>query len=215
MNPAFQEALAARLLWVDVVALESIEGCEARTEAALQAAYDAVHALASNDVLTYRHYGPRAPLLLQDVPELADQYNLAHELYTELYFTNYQNGSIGTLSEHWLKPGVPLAQPYSQWLAAVTTHIAQLMGVTCSQASDATSGQTKCLLLAWGRGEPVQESAVAVLEAYECLKEWEKELEEEEAHRKHLEDLADTYNSIEAELWAGWREDCSDMGMAA
>lgn len=102
MNPAFQEALAARLLWINVAAFAGVEGCEAQTEAALEAVYNAVHDLASNDVLTYRHYGPRVPIVLQDIPELADQYSLAHELYKELHQTNVQSGSIGRLSASWL-----------------------------------------------------------------------------------------------------------------
>ena len=32
----------------------------------------------------------------------------------------------------------------------------------------------------------------------------------EYALRRHLEDLADTYAHIEAELWAGWRSDFED-----
>lgn len=211
MNTAFQEALAARLLWVDVVVFASIDGCEVQTENALQAAYDAVHELASNDVLTYRHYGPRAPLLLQDVPELADQYNLAHEVCTELYFKNYQNGSIGKLSASWLKPATPLEQPYTKWLAAVDTHVAGLMGVTVGNASVVTTGQSVPLMRAWSRGEAPAETAEEVHAAYEC----QKEFEEEEAYQAHLKDIADTYDSIEAELWAGWREDCADAGMAA
>ena len=167
MNPAFQEALAARLLWVDVVVLEQIEGSDAQLEAALQAAYDAVHELASNDVLTYRHYGPRAPLLLQDVPELADQYNLAHELYTELFYENYHNGSLGALSAKWLQPAKPLDLPYTQWLAAVDMNVAGLMGIPCSQAAIATSGHSKTLLICWSNGRQPKSTAEDVVDCYE------------------------------------------------
>lgn len=114
MNPAFEKALAARSLWINVAVFSSIEGCDSQAEEALQEAYDAVHQLASDDVLIHRHYGPRAPLLLLDVPELAEQYNLAHELYTELYYENYRNGSIGQISAGWLKPASPLDQPYTK-----------------------------------------------------------------------------------------------------
>lgn len=62
MNPAFQEALATRSLWIDVAALAGIEGCEAQTEAALEAVHNAEHKLASKFVLAYRHYGPRVPI---------------------------------------------------------------------------------------------------------------------------------------------------------
>lgn len=218
MNAAFQEALAARLLWLDVVVLENIEGCEAQTEAALQAAFDAVHELASNDVLTYRHYGPKAPLLLQDVPELADQYSLAHELYSELYFTNYHNGSLGKLPASWQTPAAPLALPYSQWLAAVTVKLAAMMEVPGCAVAEATKGQTKTLLITWSQGLSVEDAAEAVHEVYECdLIEATiaKEFEAEEAHRRYCEDIADTYASIEADLWAGWRKDCADEDMAA
>lgn len=168
MNPAFEEALAVRLLWVDVVALASIEECKAQTEAAIQAAYDAVHELASNDVLMYRHYGPRAPLMLQDVPVLADQYNLAHELYTELYHTNYLNGSIGTLSTGWLAPAAPLDLPYSKWLSAVTMRIAEIMGVTFDQVSAASRVQDRLMLLGWSRGADVDETAQEIVWSYEA-----------------------------------------------
>lgn len=208
MNPAFKEALAARLLWVDVVVFESMEGCEARTEAAVQAAYDAVHQLASNDVLMYRHYGPRAPLLLQDVPELADQYNLAHEVYTELYHTNYHNGSIGTLSAHWQAPAEPLAVPYSKWLAAVTIRVAELMISPISHA-EAMVGQSKHLLVAWSRGDDIDGTAEAVVGNHEFV----VAEEEEEAYRKGCQDIADTYASIDADLVEGWREECEELGL--
>lgn len=213
MNSAFQEALAARLLWIDVVAFESIEGCEALTETALQASYDAVHALASNDVLTYRHYGPRAPLLLHDVPELAEQYNLAHEVYTELYFTNYHNGSLGELSASWLPPAAPLDKPFSRWSAEVTALLADLMELPCSRVSDATTGQAKTLLLAWSRGMDALEAAGGVYAAFledEAYREWERQIEEENEHRAYMADLADTYDSIEADLWRGWRSEFED-----
>lgn len=194
MNPAFEKALAARSLWIDVAVLSSIEGCEAQAEEALQAAYDAVHQLASDDVLIHRHYGARAPLLLLDVPELADQYNLAHELYTELYYENYRNGSIGHLSAGWLKPASPLDQPYTKWLVAVDKQVAALMEISYSQVAEATQGQAKTLLLAWSRGMDADEAAEAVIQA-------------------HWEDTQDTYASIEADLWAGWREECVELGL--
>lgn len=211
MNRAFEEALAARLLWVNVVALASTEECQAQTEAAIQAAYDAVHELASNDVLIYRHYGPRAPLMLQDVPVLADQYNLAHELYTELYHTNYLNGSIGSLSAGWLAPAAPLDLPYSKWMSAVTMRMAELMGVSFEQVSAASRDHGRPMLLGWSRGDDVEETAQVVVWYYEEAKDFE----EEEAYRKHCEDIADTYASIEADLWAGWREDCEELDQVA
>lgn len=205
MNPAFQEALAARLLWVDVVVLEQIEGSDAQVEAALQAAYDAVHELASNDVLTYRHYGPRAPMLLQDVPELADQYNLAHELYSELFYENYNNGSLGSLSAKWLNPAKPLDLPYTQWLAAVEMNVAGLMGIPCSQVAVATSGHSKILLSCWSNGRLPQDTAEDVVDSYE--------FQQEEDRRQLGIDIANTYASIDADLVEGWREECQELGL--
>lgn len=211
MNPAFQEALAARMLWINVAAFAGIEGCEDQVEAALQAAYDAVHELASNDVLTYRHYGPRAPILLQDVPELADQYNLAHEVYTELYFTNFHNGSIGTLSAGWLKPEPPEPVPYTKWLASVDTALGQLTDSPVGTVSHLREGHYRTVMYAWSRGDSPVETAEECLAAYEC----NQEMLEEEAYREHCRDLHDTYASIESDLWAGWREECEDLGLVA
>lgn len=207
MNLAFEGALAARLRWIDVVVLSGIPGREVQAEEALQAAYDAVHALASNDVLIYQHYGPRAPLLLLDVPELADQYNLAHEVYTECYYRNAATGSLGELSAAWLIPREPLELPYSKWLASVQSHLARLMRVPCPQvwgSINRVSGQSgKHLLHCWSRGFEAEETAEHVHWDYEDAVAFE----EEEANRRHLEDLADTYAHIEAELWAGWRSE--------
>nr|WP_011923046.1 hypothetical protein [Pseudomonas fluorescens]CAM96270.1 hypothetical protein pQBR0238 [Pseudomonas fluorescens SBW25] len=211
MNPAFEEALAARLLWINVAALAGIEGCEAQTEAALEAAYNAVHDLASNDVLTYRHYGLSAPLLLQDVPELADQYNLAYELYTELYCTNLQNGSVGKLSASWLKPEPHEQIPYTKWLAAVDSAIALLMGTPVGTTAHIRKGHYRTVMHEWARGETPVETATDCIEAYEC----NQEMLEEEAYRAHCQDIHDTYASIEADLWAGWREECEDLGLVA
>lgn len=205
MNPAFQEALAARMLWVDVVVLVQIEGCAAQVEAALQASYDAVHELASNDVLTYRHYGPRAPLLLQDVPELADQYNLAHELYSELFYENYHNGSLGALSRKWLKPAKPLDLPYTKWLAAVDMNVAELMGIPCTQAARATSGHSKTLLFCWSNGREPMSTAEDVVDCYK--------MDQKEERRQYCIDIADTYASIDADLVEGWREECQELGL--
>ncbi|MGE8063915.1 hypothetical protein [Pseudomonas sp. NPDC089569] len=209
MNQAFQEALAARLRWIDVVAFENIEGCEAMVEAALQASYEAVHQLAANDVLMHRYYGPKAPQLLLDVPELADQYELAHEVYTDL--TNHKNGSIGKLSAAWMTQAVPMIQPHSKWLAAVSVQLATRIQGSALTVDDVIKGHARILLLTWSEGLSVEEAANEVLETYEENRLWV----EEEAHRRHCEDIADTYAFIEAELWAGWREDCADVGMAA
>lgn len=55
--------------------------------------------------------------------------------------------------------------------------------------------------------------------AYECYLEAEREHEQiqkeweiEQAYQQHLQDLADTYAYIEAELVAGWKEDCEQDG---
>lgn len=210
MNPAFEEALIARLRWVDVVVLSGIPGFEEQAEEAIQAAYDAVHALASNDVLIYQHYGPRAPSLLLDVPELAEQYNLAHEVFTECYHRNAAAGALGEFSQAWLFPREPLELPYSKWLAAVQSHLASMMGVPCPQVwvaiNKVSGGSAKFLLKGWSAGFGAFETAEGIHWDYDEAVQFE----EEEALRRHLEDLADTYAHIEAELWAGWRSEYED-----
>ncbi|QOD01573.1 hypothetical protein IYR97_23940 (plasmid) [Pseudomonas fulva] len=150
MNLAFKEALAARLLWVDVVVVDCIGGSKEQFEEAIQGAYDAVHKLASNDVLIYRHYGPRAPQLFLDIPELANQYNLAHEAYTESYYTNYHDGDL-VLEANWLAPAPPLDLPYSAWILAVNNRVRELEDDECSY------------LHAWGRGMGIEEAAIHVV----------------------------------------------------
>ncbi|EKT4528352.1 hypothetical protein [Pseudomonas asiatica] len=150
MNLAFQEALAARLLWVDVVVVDCIGGSEDQLEKAIQAAHDAVHKLAENDVLIYRHYGPRAPHMFLDIPELADQYNLAHEAYTQSYYTNYHDGDL-VLDAKWLAPAAPLALPYSEWIRAVNSRVRELEDGECSY------------LQAWARGMDIEEAAQHVV----------------------------------------------------
>ncbi|MBM5458735.1 hypothetical protein H8F21_14300 [Pseudomonas sp. P66] len=168
MNPAFQEALAARLLWVDVEVLAGMEGFEAQTDDAVQAAYDAVHELASNEVLMHRHYGPRAPLMFQDLPELADQYNLAHEVYTQLYYNNYHAGELA-LSSTWLEPAKPLDLPYSKWLVAVQARVSELKGDLFTQA-EPNEREVCPWLMAWGRALDVEEAAQGVIRHYEQQK---------------------------------------------
>lgn len=191
MNPAFQEALAVRLLWVDVATVESIEELADQTGTAMQAAYEAVHRLASNDVLTYRHYGSKAPRVLQDVPILAAQYTLAYLLHAELYMTH---------SDAWLNSGA--RQSFTAWVSDLTREIT--VAIAASEYnmdfSDLVSGHETAMLRSWSDGEPANEAAAMM-----C---WVHEMKLEEEHRRHCEDIADTYASIEAELWAGWREDC-------
>ncbi|KPC02040.1 Uncharacterized protein AC501_3326 [Pseudomonas amygdali pv. lachrymans] len=42
------------------------------------------------------------------------------------------------MQSHWLPPVKPLDLPYSQWMAAVTRAIADLMQMTCAEAAIAT-----------------------------------------------------------------------------
>ncbi|WP_409286817.1 hypothetical protein [Pseudomonas guariconensis] len=208
MNPAFQEALAARLLWVDVAAMDSVEEFADQTGPVLQAAFDAVHRLAANDVLTYRHYGAEAPRMLQDVPLLAAQYTLAHQVYTELYVTNFEQGKAGALSEAWMNPST--RQAFSQWVAEATlameVEIAE--GEYEMTVSDPMRGQEAAMLQSWSEGDSATDAAVMLY--------WVYEMELDEKYRRHCEDIAETYASIEAELWAGWREDCEqDHDLAA
>ncbi|MCK1788933.1 hypothetical protein [Pseudomonas violetae] len=166
MNPAFQEALAARLQWTSVIVLDGMERSEPALELALQAAYDAVHELASNDVLKHRHYGPRAPLLLLDVPELAEQYNLAYELYAELYHRNYHAGELGGSGPDWLEPAEPIALPYSEWSVEVTGRLALLCSESGLRSEDAIQGQALTLLRSWTEGETPGHAADLVHAAY-------------------------------------------------
>lgn len=200
---AFGDALRARLLWIDVVVFERIDGCDDLADAARGAAYDAVHQLASNDVLMYQHYGPRTPLVLMDVEELADQYNLSHELYTELYHKNFHAGSIEHIQEQWKVPAEPLSVPYSQWYVAVIAQLRLLADLPGMQVAEVTSGHGVALLSSWRQGESAIEAAEQAYAAYAA----HKEFEQEEAYQRHLEDIADTYMHIEADLWRGWREE--------
>jgi hypothetical protein len=126
MNPSFEAALTARLLWIDVICLGGIEGVEEAVTAAVQAACEAVNDLAACEVFGRSHYGPNVPLLLQDVPQLAMHYLTTYESYIEL-------------SEQELL-----------------------------------------------------------------------DMDYHEARERHMRDLADTYDSIESELVAGWKADCRD-----
>lgn len=153
MNAAFREALAARFLWTDYLVLEAVGASEAQIEAAYQASFNAVAELASNDVLSHRHYGPVAPRLLQDVPLLEDHYNLAHEVYSEIYYKTYHDGSIEVMQSHWRPPVKPTDFPYSQWVAAVTRGIAELMRKTCSEAAVATISFDEDFFPSWRNKE--------------------------------------------------------------
>jgi len=86
MNRAFETALAARFLWMDVVCLNGIGGFDKEVEVAVQAAYAAVRHLVLD---AGQHYGANVPLLLRDVPELAAQYAQVYPEY-ELRELDYE-----------------------------------------------------------------------------------------------------------------------------
>jgi hypothetical protein len=167
MNAAFREALAARFLWTDYLVLAAVGESEAQIDAAYQASFDAVAELASNDVLSHRHYGPVAPHLLQDVPLLEDHYNLAYEMYSELYYKNYHDGSIEVMQSHWLAPVKPLDLPYSQWFVAVTRAIADLMQMTCAEAAVATFSFDEDFFHSWRNQDLPAVAAQTVYESYQ------------------------------------------------
>lgn len=167
MNAAFREALAARFLWTDYLVLEAVGASEAQIDTAYQASCNAVSDLASNDVLSHRHYGPVAPLLLQDVPLLEDHYNIAYEMYSELYYKNYHDGSIEVMQPHWLAPVKPLDIPYSQWVAAVTRGIADLMQKSCSEAAVATFSFDDEFFQCWRNRDLPAAAAQTVYESYQ------------------------------------------------
>ncbi|WP_370601925.1 hypothetical protein [Pseudomonas nitroreducens] len=166
MNPAFEDALAARLLWGKYIVLARIEGCEEQAEQAEQAAIDAVHDLASNDVLKLRHYGPHAPVILQFVPHLADQYNMAHEHYTEAYYENFHKGFIGSIQADWLAPVKPLELPYTKWLVAVDQYIAEQLGGSLEDAGVVSYSQPRALMGAWSDRLAPEAAGAAVLAEY-------------------------------------------------
>lgn len=169
MSPAFEKALAARLLWINVKALEGLEGCEEQHEQAINTAYEAVHALVTHEILVEEHYGPRAPLLLVDAPELADQYNLAYEVTSQVYYTNYHNAEPGDPILNSPKPDEPLAVPYTQWLGAVTREAAKRMGVTCTRAHVITKDIGSVIQESWTWGLSAAETASAANGAYTAL----------------------------------------------
>jgi hypothetical protein len=166
MNPAFEEALAARLLWGKYIVLARIEECEEQAEQAKQAAIDAVHDLASNDVLMHRRYGPRAPVILQFVPNLADQYNVAHEHYTEAYYENFHKGFVGSVQADWLPPVKPLELPYTKWLVAVDQYIAEQLGGSLEDAGVVSYSQPRALMGAWSDHLAPEAAGAAVLAEY-------------------------------------------------
>jgi hypothetical protein len=81
MNPAFEEALQTRLLWMQVRSY-GLLGFHHMAEAAAHEAYWRVERLAVNQArcdLPYAHpYGPKCPPLLHDVPRLAALYEHAY-----------------------------------------------------------------------------------------------------------------------------------------
>jgi hypothetical protein len=81
MNPAFEEALQARFLWMQVCSY-GLLGFHRMAEASAHEAYGRVEMLAMNQArcnLPYAHpYGARCPLLLRDVPRLAALYEQAY-----------------------------------------------------------------------------------------------------------------------------------------
>ncbi|RBB97353.1 hypothetical protein C3E97_028265 [Pseudomonas sp. MWU12-2115] len=79
MNPSFEVALAARLLWMDVRCLEHVGGLDADIKAAVEAAYEAVDQLAVMETGALYRYGSSVPPLFLDVPELATRYKVTFE----------------------------------------------------------------------------------------------------------------------------------------
>lgn len=79
MNRAFEAALAARLLWSDVLCLERLGGLEAEVSVAKQLALDAVADLAASETYGSQFYGSVVPLLFRDVPKLADHYRKSYD----------------------------------------------------------------------------------------------------------------------------------------
>jgi hypothetical protein len=81
------------------------------------------------------------------------------------------------------------------------------MKVPCAQVwvaiNKVSGGSGKYLLKGWSSGFGAFETAEHIHWDYEEAIRFE----EEEALRRDLEDLADTYAHIEAELWAGWRSE--------
>lgn len=129
MNRYFEKALAARLLWVNVRAFDGLAGFEHDVAQASKRAFDHVDELAENEAYGRGHYGENVPLLLQDVPQLAQRY-------------------------------------------------AEVYALTAKE-----------------------------------LEEWLEEEEAEARHRKNMQDIQDTNDFIDAELIAGWKEECQELGL--
>lgn len=83
MNRAFEAALAIRLLWLDVLCLERLGGLEAEVAAVKHLALDAVNDLAKSETYGSQFYGSAVPPLLQDVPQLADQYRQSYDAWIQ------------------------------------------------------------------------------------------------------------------------------------
>lgn len=149
---------------------------------------------------------------------MASQYALAHEIYTAHYSQSAQSEWNSTLWACDALHNSPSLTPYCEWLAQVTMHLTHLMQAPITDAGEATSGQTNTLFINWSKGLSALEAAAEVHAVHELhlldLEEAQR-WEEEEDFRRHCEDIADTYASIEADLLAGWRAECEEMGMAA
>ncbi|MFA0921435.1 hypothetical protein ALP73_01119 [Pseudomonas coronafaciens pv. garcae] len=87
MNPAFEQALKARSLWMQVRSYGSL-GFHQMAEESANLAYCTVEMLAMHQArceLPYaRPYGAKCPILLSDVPRLAELYEAAYSAETEI-----------------------------------------------------------------------------------------------------------------------------------
>lgn len=118
MNHAFEAALAARLLWIEVRCFEGIGGMEKEVEAAARTAFDKVHELALDEVITWQHYGANIPPLLRDVPQLAEHYTRVYELYREGFAGDLEEEQRRHEQEQHMKALAGTYADTERWLEA-------------------------------------------------------------------------------------------------
>jgi hypothetical protein len=111
MNPSFEAALAARLLWIDVRCFEGIRGLENEMEAAVNAAYAAVDQLAVSETWGVQRYGENVPPLLRDVPQLAERYKETFKAVIDAEFVWNSEYEYRQQREQYLKD---IGQTYVQ-----------------------------------------------------------------------------------------------------
>lgn len=79
--------------------------------------------------------------MLADVPALAEHFRVVYRASTELQYLARYGGPSSRMASNRLGRIGAGCMPYSSWLAEVTLHLADLMNLSCAQASVALDGQ--------------------------------------------------------------------------